>query len=239
VGKLAILSDIHGNLPALEATLSDIAKHDIQHIVCLGDVATFGPQPKETLLKIQQLSCPVIMGNGDMELLEPQFKDYSPETEWFGDVTEWCSQQINDQDKTFIKTFQSSLEITVDNLKILAYHGSPTSFNDSISATTPDETLETYFVGSRADVYVGGHIHEQFIRRYGTRRVMNPGSVGLPFVMKGKEGFNVAVAEYAILEVIHEEPNITVRRIRYPLEELEQATQKSGMPHANHWRNWL
>jgi predicted phosphodiesterase len=69
--RLAIISDIHGNLPALEATLADIASQNIKTILCLGDVATFGPQPRDTMLKLQALNCPVIMGNGDMDISNP------------------------------------------------------------------------------------------------------------------------------------------------------------------------
>ncbi len=207
MAKLAIISDLHGNLPALEATLKDIAKHDIQTILCLGDVANFGPQPKETLLRIQALHCPIVMGNADIELLEPtQAEILKEENRWFADVKHWCAEQLNESDKEFIRTFKSSLTLNLDGLSILAYHGSPKSYYDPISATTPDETLQGFLEETSADVYVDGHTHEQFIRRYGETRIMNPGSVGLPFIMKGNEGFNLCVAEYALLEVIDGQP---------------------------------
>lgn len=67
---LAVISDIHGNLGALEAALTDIDKIGADELVCLGDVASFGPQPRETLRRVQALGCPVIMGNADRELLD-------------------------------------------------------------------------------------------------------------------------------------------------------------------------
>jgi putative phosphoesterase len=237
--KLAIISDIHGNLPALEATLNDIAKHNIQTIVCLGDVASFGPQPKETLLRIQALNCPMVMGNADIELLEPVQNEISKENRWFADVKQWCAEQLDELDKKFIRTFKPNITLTVDGLSILAYHGSPKSYNDLISATTPDETLDILFEKTSADVYMGGHTHEQFIRRYKATRVVNPGSVGLPFVVRAGEGINTCVAEYAILEVFENQPNVTLRRVRYDSKALQHAAQRSGMPHANHWIGWL
>ena len=238
--KLAIISDLHGNLPALEATLKDIAKHDIQNILCLGDVASFGPQPKETLLRIQALKCPMVMGNADMELLEPnQAEILEEENRWFADVKHWCAEQLDESDKEFIRTFKSSLTLNLDGLSILAYHGSPKSYNDLITATTPDEELQVFFEGTSANVYVGGHTHEQFIRRYGEARIMNPGSVGLPFIMKGSDGLNICVAEYALLEVIDAQPNVTFRRIRYDPKALEKAAHKSAIPHAVRWIGWF
>jgi predicted phosphodiesterase len=114
---------------------------------------------------------------------------------------------------------------------IMAYHGSPKSFYDSITATTPDETLETYFSGLHADVCMGGHTHEQFLRRFGTSRVINPGSVGLPFNLKAHVTPTLARVEYAILEVLSTEPNLTFRRIPYDFTRLKRAAQNSGMPH--------
>jgi predicted phosphodiesterase len=69
--RLALISDIHGNLVALEAVLAEIAQqniaHDSQHILCLGDVAAFGPQPLQVLARLQTIGCPVVMGNTDTE----------------------------------------------------------------------------------------------------------------------------------------------------------------------------
>jgi putative phosphoesterase len=177
MSKLAILSDIHGNLPALKAILADIAKHRIQTILCLGDVATFGPQPRETLLKIKALNCPVILGNGDFNIGNSQPVKSSS---WEANISNWCKTQLYEGDRSYIQTFQPSTTLEFSGLKILAYHGSPHSFNDSITANTPDETLESYVAQFKADIFVGGHTHEQFLRHFGRGRVLNPGSVGLP-----------------------------------------------------------
>jgi putative phosphoesterase len=239
--KLAIISDTHGNLVALEATLNDIQLHGIQNIICLGDVANFGPQPKETLERIQELNCSVVMGNADAEMIQPsKLEILEPAQRWFADVTQWCAEQLNDQHKDFIRTFKSTVELELARLKLLVYHGSPKSYNDPITAFTSDETLEGFLEQQTADLFVGGHTHEQFVRRYFDKRVMNPGSVGLPYVIEqgSSEGINVTVAEYAILEVVKGEANVTFRRVRYDVERLEQAVKASGMPHAKNWLGW-
>lgn len=240
--KLAVIADIHANLVALETTLSDIKVQGITDILCLGDVANFGPQPVETLERIREINCPIVMGNNDATLLEPKDPKTLPEERrWFGEVELWCAKQMQDAHKEFVRTFKPTIELELSGLKLLAYHGSPKSYNDSIIATTSDETLNAYFENSNADIFMGGHTHEQFIRRYFDKRVMNPGSVGLPYVMRksSSEGINLAVAEYAILDVVSGEPNVTFRRVRYDVKGLEQAVKANNMPHGEHWLNWL
>jgi putative phosphoesterase len=235
--KLAIIADIHANLVALESTLADIKTQSITNILCLGDVGNFGPQPKETLELIREIGCPVVMGNSDANVLKPRQVE---KDRLILEVESWCAEQLQDEHKAFVRTFKPIIELELDNLKILAYHGSPKSYNDPITATTSDEVLETYFANYKADIFMGGHTHEQFIKRYFDKRVLNPGSVGLPYVMKrgSSAGLNLAVAEYAILEVIKGEPNVTFRRVRYDVSNLEKAVRASKMPHGEHWLNW-
>ncbi len=208
----------------------------------LGRVANFGPQPRETLARIQELNCPIVMRNADAKMLEPR----NPETlggeqRTFAEIENWCSAQLSKEHKTFIKTFKTTLDLELAGLNILAYHGSPNSYNDPIVATTLDEELNVFFESHNADLYMGGHTHEQFIRRYYTKRVMNPGSVGLPYVSNfgSDAGVNLGLAEYAILEVIAGEPNVTFRRICYDVKKLEKAVKANQMPHGEHWLNWL
>jgi putative phosphoesterase len=246
--KLAILSDTHGNLAALETALDDAKQHGIEDFICLGDVGNFGPQPKKTLELVRELNCPVVMGNTDYYLLstrtiadiEKSGRTPDEQTPMILEIENWCAAQIDEADRTFLRTFKPTIELNVEGLKILAYHGSPKSFNDPITGTTPDETLRPYFENTEADLYMGGHTHEQFIRRHFTKRVMNPGSVGLPFVsnLGSNAGVNLGVAEYAILEVIQGEPNVTFRRVRYDVGRLEQAAKASGMPHVENWLGW-
>jgi putative phosphoesterase len=241
MNKLAILSDTHGNLTALETALEDAKQHAIEDFICLGDVGNFGPQPKETLQKIQELNCPVVLGNADANMLSPRAPDSREgEQRMFAEIEAWCASQIDERHQAFIGTFKPTVELELAGLRILAYHGSPKSFNDPIIGTTPDDVLQSYFEPHDADVYMGGHTHEQFIRRYFTKRVMNPGSVGLPFVsnLGSNMGVNLGVAEYAILEVIRAEANLTFRRVRYDVGRLEHAAKASGMPYAEEWLNW-
>ena len=238
---LAILSDTHGNLSALNAALKDMQAFGIERILCLGDVANFGPQPQATLHRIRELNCPVVMGNTDAYLLKPRtledVAEPDEETPRFLELEAWSAEQLDEHDKDFIHGFQPTLELELNDILLLAYHGSPQSYHDIITATTPDDVLDSYFEDSNAGVYAGGHTHTQFVRRHHSSRLLNPGSVGLPYLTERKTGraTNPAVAEYALLEVTGGEPNITLRRVPYKVQSVMDAVKTSGMPHAAWW----
>ena len=176
---LAVIADIHGNLAALEAVLADLKQTRADQLVCLGDVASFGPQPRETLQRVQELRCPVVMGNADAAMLESPPPDPTRPA-LFTDIERWCAEQLSDTDRAFIQTFQQTVGLELDGLPILCFHGSPNSYNDEIVATTPDETLAEFFQEC-APLMFGGHTHTQLLRRYQDLTFVNPGSVGLPF----------------------------------------------------------
>ena len=231
---LAVIADIHGNLAALEAVLADIRKIGADQLVCLGDVASFGPQPRETLRRVQSLECPVAMGNADAAMLESLPPDPTRPT-LFTDIEHWCAEQLSDADRAFIRTFQKTVRLELDGLPILCFHGSPNSYNDEIIATTPDETLAEFF-RERAPLMFGGHTHTQLLRRYQDLTFVNPGSAGLPFeVLPDGSVRNPARAEYALLEVVQGQPSVTFRRVPYDVKPLLEAAKTSGMPHAETW----
>jgi predicted phosphodiesterase len=239
MARLALFSDMHGNLPAFEAVLGDIQKQGIDNLLCLGDAANFGPQPKEILERLRFLACSVVMGNTDDSLLKPRtladVKEPDENTPFFLEVEAWCAEQLDKSDREFVRTFQPTLMLELDALKLLAYHGSPKSYHDQIVATTPEETLNGYFENTEAKLYAGGHTHEQFVRRYTQSRVMNPCSVGLPYIFK-KDGTEMrpVFAEYAVLETTPE-VNITFKRVPYEFEKLAKAVRASKMPYAEKW----
>ncbi len=237
--KLAVFGDVHGNLAALEAVLADAEEAGADVFVCLGDVASFGPQPRETLRRVQALGCPVVMGNADDEILYPdklrELEGTRVDSKILFDVVSWCAEQLTEEDRTFIRTFQKTVGLALDGLSVLCFHGSPRSYDDVITATTPDETLAELF-GERAPLMFGGHTHVQLLRRYEDVVFVNPGSVGLPFErLPDGRVQNPARAEYALLEPSHGQPSITFRRVPYDVQTLLEAVQTSGMPHADEW----
>jgi putative phosphoesterase len=241
--NIAVISDMHGNLIALDTVLNDIAQRGIEQIVCLGDVASLGPQPREVLARLQALGCPVVMGNTDARLLDPQLKEQPDEdSRNMQEVQHWCAQQLSSGDQEYIRTFQPTIEVPLPAGKtMLCFHGSPRSFNEIVKATTPDEDLDTIFSGIKSDILIGGHTHVQLFRRYRDMLLLNPGSVGLP--MDGvppMDGIlNAAWAEYAIIHAEGNALDVEMLRVPFDVHALLEVARSSDMPHAEWWtRDW-
>ncbi len=244
--KLAIISDIHGNLSALEAVLNDFETTAPDKTVLLGDVANFGPQPHEALARLRELDFPTVMGNSDVSLLQPRtledIENPDEDAPFFLEVQAWCSEQISKEDRDFVHTFQPTLNLEADGVSLLLFHGSPRSYNDVIVATTPDAQLDEWFGNQDAQIMAGGHTHTQLLRRYRSGFLLNPGSVGLPFAyFDGAKGaVNPHWAEYALVEAVHNQPSVIFRRVPYDVTPLVEAARSSGMPYVERWlEGWL
>ena len=235
--RIALISDIHGNLVALEAALADIERQRADQIICLGDVAVFGPQPREVIARLRELDIPVIMGNTDQWLLNPEPWSTDPDKRPQVEIEMWNASLLTEEDKATVAGYIPTLALDYgDGLTLLCYHGSPRSFNDSIRPTTPDDELDTWFPEGRALVMAGGHTHEPMVRRYGESTLVNPGSVGLPvYWTSDGRTVNPAWAEYALVEWANGSLAITLRRVPYRLEELIAAVKATDMPHHEVW----
>jgi predicted phosphodiesterase len=164
---------VHGNLPALEAVLAQAG--DAQ-LVFGGDMAA-GPLPAETLDRIMGLDALCIRGNADRELLS------GPSG---GLADEWVVGQLEDRHRDFIAGLPEQVELEVEGVgRVLFCHGSPRSDEEMILKTTPDEWLREMLADVEADLVVCGHTHMQFDRSVDGRRVVNAGSVGLPYGAPG------------------------------------------------------
>ena len=243
--RIALISDIHGNLVALDAVLADIQAQNVERIVCLGDVALTGPQPREAVARLRSLACPVVMGNCDAWMLAPESRDSNDQNARnIQDIDQWTVDQLAPDDLDYLRTFQPTVAVALDDAgaggdsgMLLCYHGSPRSFHDQIVPLTPHDRLDELFAGTAARVYAGGHTHEQMVRRHGQSLVLNPGSVGLPFdqVPASSDARNPAWAEYAILDAQGERVSVDLRRVPFDLAALLRAAHASGMPHADWW----
>jgi putative phosphoesterase len=235
--RIAIFSDIHGNLVSLEAVLADIKREGIEQMVCLGDVAATGPQPREVLARLRELNIPIVQGNTDEWLLQPQ--PYEGDSEFHQQIHEmdmWAVAQLTAVDRTFLQTFQPTIEIAIDaDNTLLCFHGTPRHNREIMRATTPDEEVAPMMADYSATILAGGHTHQPMIRRYEDKLILNPGSVGLPYVQVGEAEHNPAWAEYAILHSDSGHFGVELRRVMVAVTAVQTAILDSGMPHAE----WL
>lgn len=234
--RFAFISDIHGNLYALELVLADLQRARVEQIVCLGDVASLGPQPREVIARLKQLQIPILMGNHETYLLNPQLTDkHHP---WLRAAERWCLSQLSTDDLNFLRSFQSQLSFPLNpDITLLCYHGSPRSNEEFIYPTTPSETLNEIFTGQSAVVLVGGHTHVQMTRQHKGMLLINPGSVGMPceFPMPGQNQHYLRWVEYAVLEENNGRLTTTLHRLPLDFEHLAQTARASGLPDVESW----
>jgi putative phosphoesterase len=241
--RVAIVSDIHGNLVALETILPEIRKAD--RIVCLGDVAAVGPQPHETIAFLRRTKWPCVLGNADEAMAKSEREPYAEapeaEREKLTALAEWNTSEIDATDRRFLSGFKPTVSVKSGRRSLLCYHGSPRSNTEQILPTTPDEELRKIFEGRDAQVYAGGHTHSQMVRKFGSSLIINPGSVGLPY-FKAADGrvANPLWAEYAVLTSSRDGLRAELRREKYSRRNLTAAVMGSGMPDPRWWlKDWV
>jgi predicted phosphodiesterase len=238
--RLAVISDIHGSCLALEAVLADLARRPSDALICLGDAIQGGPQPAETVARLRDLACPVVMGNADAWLLSGVETDATPITPErrlrLDAVREWSLAQLSADDRAFIAGFTPTVEQELaGGRRLLGFHGSPASFDELILPLTPDEELQR-MLGPYADrLLCGGHTHVQQIRHIGRNFYFNPGAVGFAYRHgQGKGRFRAdAWAEYTVLTVEGEGLALEFRRVPYDAERLIQIYWASDRPFAD------
>ncbi len=185
--RVAAIYDIHANLPALEAVLQDVRRAEVDHIVVGGDVFP-GPMPRETIDYLLNLDIPIqfIHGNGDREVLA-QMKGM--ETDWYRTAPElwrepvrWTAQQLQPELERLLADWPKTLSVEIRGMgEVLFCHATPRNDTECFTRLTSEDRLLPIFAGINAPVVVCGHTHMQFDRTVGEVRVLNAGSVGMPF----------------------------------------------------------
>ncbi len=219
--RIAALYDIHGNLPALEAVLKDVNQARPDLILVGGDIIT-GPMPRATLERLLDPGDRVrfIGGNADREVVAAfdglPFDPNLPQD--VREVTTWVAKQLDRSYRDFLAGLPEQASLSVENVgDVLFCHGSPRSDEEIVTAATPEARLREILAGVKQNVVVCGHTHMQFDRRIDRVRVVNAGSVGMPY---GEPG-----AYWLLLG-----PEVMLRRTDYNLEQAAKRIRRSGYP---------
>ena len=231
--RVALISDLHANEPALDAVLRDARDAGVDQVVCLGDVATLGPRPVEILGRLRDLGCPCILGNHDEFLLDPTLLRRYTEAAVVVESVEWCTSRLSSSDLDFVRGFQRSLQLPLEGgATLFAFHGSARSNMENLLATTPAEKVDEMLDGRSATVLAGGHTHLQMLRQHRGMWIANPGSVGLPFreYAFGGAPALLADAEYAIVEATRAGVGVTLRRVPVDKAAWRGSVASSDLP---------
>jgi putative phosphoesterase len=232
--RLALVSDMHGNDVAFEAVAHDLERLEPDVVVSLGDVAQGGAQPAQTLDRLRALAARTVMGNSDDFLLEVPRDSPEPITERQLEVREWTLTQLDGGHLSYLRSFEPTVELSLDGERVLCFHGSPRSYDDILLPEWESTTLAP-FRGHDADLLTGGHTHTQWTRRIDDALFVNPGSVGLAYDRhQADAALRLApVAEYALVLVDEHGLSVELRRVPYSLAALRDAVLVSGRPYAD------
>lgn len=231
--RIAALYDIHANVPALEAVLEDVRHARVDQVVVGGDVVP-GPMPRDVLGLLLKLEVPVqfIHGNGELAVLaQIGAADRDAVTYWgttsgesppepIRAVLRWTARQVHPDYDDVLRSWPKTRILDVTGLgQVLFCHGTPRSETESFTRLTPEDRLTPVFEGIGASVVVCGHTHMQFDRVVTGIRVVNAGSVGMPF---GRTG-----ADWLLLG-----PDVELRHTSYDLEDAAATIRKTLYPQA-------
>jgi predicted phosphodiesterase len=182
--RVAAIYDIHGNVPALAAVLAEIRRAAVDQIVVGGDVLP-GPMPVETLdclLDVEDIPVQFIRGNGDRAVLEEMVGAESSLPEPVREVVRWSARQLHPEHARQLASWPETLRLAIPGLGgVLFCHATPRNDTEIFTRLTPAERLLPVFAGLDVALVVCGHTHMQFDRRVGSLRVVNAGSVGMPY----------------------------------------------------------
>lgn len=221
--KFAALYDVHGNLPALEAVLAEVRSEGVDLVIVGGDVLP-GPMPRECLEALLGLELPTrfIHGNGDREVLarmRGQETDTVPPA--FREVMWWNASQLGPDHEVVLAGWPSTLMLDLPDVgRVLFCHATPRNDTEIFTRLTDAAALAPIFDATGAALVVCGHTHMAFDRVVGRTRVVNAGSVGMPFGAPG--------ACWLLLT-----PDVDLRRTTYDLDAAAARIRATAYPHAD------
>lgn len=220
--RVAALYDIHGNLPALEAVLDDVRQANVDAVVIGGDVVP-GPMPVECLarLRAERLPMHCIHGNGEREVLAWRRGEESPAIPaTYRDAMRWVAHVLTEEDAAWLAGWRPSLSLFGTELgEVLFCHATPHNDTDIFTRETPEDELRPAFSSVAARLVVCGHTHMQFDRLVGEIRVVNAGSVGMPFAEPGAYWLDLG-------------PGVCLRRTTYDISAAADLIGRTAYPGA-------
>jgi putative phosphoesterase len=226
--RAAVITDIHGNLPALEAALARIDEIGVDALYCGGDLVGYGPSPNEVCALIEDRGIPTIYGNYDYAIardLEDCGCAYvTPHDREIGQRSvDWTLAHTDARSKAFMAALPFDLRFAMGPVRVRLVHGSPRRVNEYLFEDKPARLYERLAAQAEADVLVFGHTHRPWVHGYGGVLFVNCGSVGKP-----KDGDPRAA--FAILELAGDAVEVTIERVDYDAEAVAREVSAAGLP---------
>lgn len=215
--RIAFISDIHSNLPALEATLENIRLKGITDIYCLGDIIGYHSNTNEVVSLLRESSVVSIMGNHDMVITQENF-DRNEKNNF---VLTWNLDVLTDENRNYLSALPLSMDIDIDDVKVKIVHGSPESIDEYIREGS--DTADYYLNRMETDVLISGHTHLPYIMERNGKYLLNTGSVGKP-------KFGKPECSYIVLAVEGSEINPEIITLPYDVERITKDLKDKQFP---------
>lgn len=225
--KVALIGDIHANLPALEAVLKDAHERGVEAIWNTGDILGYGAFPNEVIDLLIKENVNSIIGNYDDKVLKVKekrknWKDEKPPEKWI--AYNWAYKTLTKGNREYLSNSLNEMRFDIEGKSVLITHGSPKSDEELLTPDTPQERFIELESEASADIVIFGHSHIPFKQKAGKTWFINPGSVG-------RQGDGDPRTSYAILNIKH--PNlfrVDFYRVEYDIERAIEAIHNSGLP---------
>ena len=226
--RVAVITDIHANLAALEATLAAVEGHSPGAVYCGGDLVGYGPRPDEVCAAIEQRRIPTIYGNYDWAIARDMddcgcayVTDHDRE---LGQRSvAWTLDNTSQASKDFMRGLPFDLRFDVGQKRVRLVHGSPRKVNEYLFEDKPARTFERIAADADCDVLVFGHTHKPWVHEYGGVLFVNCGSVGKP-----KDGDPRCA--YALLEAAGDDVHVSIERVDYDAAAVAREVAAAGLP---------
>jgi len=226
--QIAVITDIHGNLPALQAALARIDELGVQEIYCGGDLVGYGPHPNEVCALIQERAIPTIYGNYDYAIGRDEHDCgcayITQHDRALGQQSvEWTLEHTSREAKDFMRALPFDLRFPLGDFDVHLVHGSPRKVNEYLFEDKPASLYERLAAAESADVLVFGHTHKPWVADFGGVRFVNCGSVGKP-----KDGDPRGA--FAVLTATASEVLVSIERVAYDAAAVAEQVREVGLP---------
>jgi putative phosphoesterase len=228
MGRVAVITDIHANQLALEASLRWIDEQGVDEVYCGGDLVGYGPRPNEVCRTIEERGIPTIYGNYDWAIARDE-EDcgcayVTAHDREIGQLSvDWTLANTDRRSKDFMRDLPFDLRFELAGKRVRLVHGSPRKVNEYLFEDKPAKTFERIAAGTDCDVLVFGHTHKPWVREYGGVLFVNCGSVGKPKDGDPRAGF-------AVLESTGGGVGVEIVRVPYAADEVAREMRGTDLP---------
>src|ERR671936_311675 len=224
--RVAVITDVHANLPALRAALAHIDELGVDELYCGGDLVGYGPHPNEVCALIAERAIPTIYGNYDYaiarDLTDCGCAYVTPEDRELGQRSvDWTLAHTDRASKDFLRELPFDLRFAIGDTNVHLVHGSPRKVNEYLFQDKPARLYERLAAAEQADVLVFGHTHRPWVHEYGGVLFVNCGSVGKPKDSDPRGAF-------AVLDATSGELRVRIERVAYDAEAVAAEVREAG-----------